>query len=109
MRDNGYFFHETPDEVWAAFADTHENSFPASYFAAERLKSVLAVGGCKEDDIARLSQDEHAPLNWSHCVGYPVWLISASLLFAVAVHGRRRAKKLTAGDAEEGRVRMAEG
>jgi hypothetical protein len=109
MRDNGYFFQETPAGACVAFADGHVGFLPASSLTPDKLKNLLAIGGCREEDIERSLDSEHAPLNWPHCIGFPAWLLSVGALLFLAVRGRKKAKKRTAEDAEEGGGRTAVG
>jgi hypothetical protein len=97
MRDNGYFYHPTPSCIDVAFADGSVGLLPANPMATERLKSLLATGGCNETVMESLAQqaDGNADLllNWPHCVGLPIWLTSAVMLLISAARGRRAARR----------------
>jgi heme/copper-type cytochrome/quinol oxidase subunit 2 len=97
MRGNGYFYYPTPSCIDVAFADGSVHLLPANALTAERLKSLLAIGGCNETVMESLAQqaDGNADLllNWPHCVGLPIWLTSAVILLILAAKGRRAARR----------------
>ena len=98
--DNGFFYLRSPPGVNVVFADGHVGYLPGNCLTADKLQSLLAIGGCKEEDIERLSRNESVRVNWPLCFGFPTWFISAGLLFFMAVRGRKKAKKPTIPDAE---------
>jgi hypothetical protein len=90
---NGYFYQRMPQGVHVALADGTVRYLPGNCLTADKLKTLLAVGGCTEQNIKRLSREENVPFNWAHCIGLPAWFVSGSLLIFMAVRGRKKAKK----------------
>jgi hypothetical protein len=90
MRDNGYCYDETPYCLNMAFADRSWRPVYAETLKTEKLKRLLEVGGFTQENAADLGADKQEPqLNWPHCIGLPVWLISVGLLLYQAVRGRK--------------------
>ena len=94
MRDNGYFYRETPLGANAAFADGDVHFVSANVLN----RHLLAMGGATEEN-ARSSVDDDEPLQliWPHVIGLPIWLISVILLLHWAVR-RRKAVRARAAD-----------
>jgi hypothetical protein len=88
MRDNGYFYNPTTSAVTVAFADDGVRSLPAGILAPNNLQKLLAVGGCKEENV--VYSPEELQINWYNCIVFAIWLVSIGLLLFWAVWTRRR-------------------
>ncbi len=86
-RSNGYFFHETP--AMNAVLIDGEIMF---LFPHDSMPNVLtSLNGLlppdpnwrstKDNYLDSFYAEEPPPINWLHCIGLPVWIVSFSLLF----------------------------
>ena len=99
MRDNGYFFRETPgvnailvdgDMMFMLPCDSTMDAL------SELLPSDEATDKINRDKDTTLNHLDTAKfqLNWPHCVGLPVWLLSVGLLLHQAIRYRKRRQPL---------------
>jgi hypothetical protein len=84
-----YFLSDAP-MANAVMADASVRPIP---FGIPADSPIFQIGGCTDETLRDLWD---APINWSHCIGLPVFLISIGLLFYHTVR-RRRARYTTAG------------
>jgi prepilin-type processing-associated H-X9-DG protein len=93
---HGYFYHNTPG-INVAFADGHVDFLPIDNFAVSNLKSVLAIGGCKDEEGLRpLIRKDDLRINWPNCIALPAWFVSVVLLLHQAVRSRKTARQRVA-------------
>jgi hypothetical protein len=75
-----------------AVLDLTTGSLPAESLTAERLRSLLAVGGCSEEDRdftrATNKGESHLKLKWFNCSACLVWSIAGLLLLRRAARAR---------------------
>jgi hypothetical protein len=86
LRNNGYFYRETPG-VNAVLVDG-DRIFMFPYDSTPDVLAALLPPKVTEDATRR---DKHDPLDdpytekprihWPHCIGLPVWIVAAGLLF----------------------------
>ncbi len=88
MRDNGYFYHETPYGTNVALGDGRILFVIAGSLRNADWKSLLAVNRF-EEAFRQSSDDEDLRLNWAHSLGLPIWIVSVGLLLYVAVRSGR--------------------
>ena len=96
MREEGYFYHETPSGVNVALADDSVHFLFAHSLRADKVKHLLTIGAFTEENIANSSDawdDVELQPNWPHCIGLPVWIVAVGLLLYQAMRGRRRARE----------------
>jgi prepilin-type processing-associated H-X9-DG protein len=91
---NGYFFRDTPSGVNVGFADGHQRFLSTANLTADRLKRLLAIGGCIEDNIVEAPCSSEPKIHWPHCTLAAIWAISVVLLLYRAVRNRRVRTKL---------------
>ncbi len=89
MRDNGYFYYETPAGYNIAIADGSVHFLYTGRLAVEKIERLLAAGGFKEENGGFPSDNDELRINWLHSIGLPVWIVSTSLLFYRMVRRRR--------------------
>jgi hypothetical protein len=98
IRDNGYFYHETPAGANVVFANGRVQYLFACCFTSRNLARLLVVGGCTEEAIASCFQgySEEAPhFHWPHCIALAVLLASSACLLIQAM-GRRKSPPASA-------------
>ena len=92
MRDQGYFFYETPTGVNVGVANGRVDFLFSCALSTEKVKRLLTVGAYRDEDIDYSWDKEELQPNWPHCIGLPVWIVSVGLLLYRAVRDRRRAE-----------------
>lgn len=89
-----YYYHDTPYGYFnVLLLDGSARTLPVSALSAAKLKRLLAVGGCTEENINAPDDLGEPQINWPHCIALPVWGVSVVLLLVGAVVGRRGARK----------------
>jgi hypothetical protein len=91
MRSNGFFYCDTLSIVNVALADGSVRAISSGNLTPDKLNTLLAIGGCTDNDIVSTDREEELQINWPHCIALAVWLISVSLLLYQAVRSRRAA------------------
>ncbi|MEN6449126.1 MAG: DUF1559 domain-containing protein [Thermoguttaceae bacterium] len=100
------FTYQHPSGLNVAMADGSVQWLSPGVTAPERLRTLLKVGGCKEENLQNLvaSRDEYRELNWDNIVALIVWLLSVGWLLYRAVRSRKRpgglAVAMTVGETE---------
>jgi len=89
MRDNGYFYYETPAGFNVAIADGSVRFVFTGRPTVEKLDRLFTAGGFKEENITSSSDDEELRINWLLSIGLPVWAVSTIVLFYRMVRRRR--------------------
>ena len=82
-READDFFHCDVPAAHAAMVNGFIRSIPAGIQSDNPL---LRIGGCRDK---ALRDFWNARINWSHCIGLPIWLVSVGLLLHQAVRCRR--------------------
>jgi hypothetical protein len=95
-RNNGYFFRETP-----AMNAVLINGDMMFMFPHDSTPSVLTsltallppdqakAGRSHDKDMFGDLYREELPINWPHCIGLPVWIVSLGLLFYQVTRSRK--------------------
>jgi hypothetical protein len=101
LRNNGYFYHETPG-INAVLVDG-ERIF---MFPCDSTPDVLTALLPPNEAKAGAREDKHGPFddfyteelrpNWSHCIGLPVWIVTVGLLLYQVMRGRGSRRQLPA-------------
>ena len=79
---DSYFLSDAP-MANAVMADASVRPIP---FGIAADSPIFQVGGCTDEALHDLWE---TPINWSHCIGLPVFVISIGLLFYHAIRKRR--------------------
>jgi hypothetical protein len=92
-RGNGYFFHDTPG-VNAVLVDGDMMFMFPCVSAFDVLATLLPPkeqAGARNDKHNALDDfyTEELRVNWLHCIGLPVWIVAAGLLFFQVTFSRR--------------------
>jgi hypothetical protein len=106
-RNNGYFFRETPG-VNAVLVDGDRIFMLPCDSTPDVLSSLLPPNekttDSKDSPLNHFYTDE-LQLNWPHCIGLPLWMVSAGLLFYRVAHSRPssggHSKSLSSEETEE--------
>jgi prepilin-type processing-associated H-X9-DG protein len=88
MLDNGYFYHPTMGAN-VAMCDGSVRFLPVGAIRPDKLKELLTVGGCTDENIAASMAAEELRVHWQHCFGLSGWLVSIVLSLHWVVHTRR--------------------
>jgi hypothetical protein len=95
----------SPPEASVAFACERTDSLLEENLTVERLRSLLAVGGCSEKDCQSAQTvwkgTSHLRLRWFNCSAGVVWLAAVGFLFVQAARNRKKKPKpriYTSGD-----------
>lgn len=92
-----YFCDEPrPGYVNVAMLDGSSQSLPMSRLKGNKLKRLLTVGGCTQENIDSPPDYEEPQINWPNCIALPVWIGSIVAMLYGAVRGRKRAKQRAA-------------
>lgn len=95
--NNGYFYHETPG-VNAMLVDGNV-MFPLPCNVADDvLKSLANVTFVRTSADSYDLTAERQRLNWPHCIGLPVWLLSVALLFHQSYRIRKKRERVANSD-----------
>jgi prepilin-type processing-associated H-X9-DG protein len=95
-RKSFYFTYSDPAGANVALADGSVQFLPPAALAPNVLPKLLKIGGCTDENIARLSAPvigQRQP-NWDNIVALAVWLLSVGWLFYRAVRSRKRVGEL---------------
>jgi hypothetical protein len=102
-RGNPFYYYDVvgPPYVSVAFIDGTRQSLFKEDLTAERLHTLLSVGGCTEADCDPSRSVEKGELilriRWLNCMAAAVWCISAGVVVSwAAITGRRRRRQRTA-------------
>jgi hypothetical protein len=111
--ENEHFFYYYdvigPPRTSVAFADGSASSLPEKDLTAEKLRTLLTIGGCSKEDCDSQKSGKmgksHLRLKWFNCSACVIWLVSVGLLLCWAVRSRKKGWKRSA---ENGRVALRE-
>jgi hypothetical protein len=86
--DEHFFFYDAPG-AHVALVDTNARFLRVGRTAADELKTLLTVGGARGSTLDAWNKAQ-LQINWPHCIGLPIWLVSGGLLLYRAVRSRKR-------------------
>ena len=92
MRNNGFFYHESPRGAHVTLGDGIVWLLPAEAIKSDKLIDLLAAGGYNKKIISSIDTSETLRIHWPHCVAFAVWLVSLVLLLHWAVRCGGRTK-----------------
>jgi hypothetical protein len=98
MHSNGFFYRDTMSVVNTLLVDGGAWTFSASWLFTDRLKTILQVGGASQCQGEPAVDNQKLQINWLHCIGLPVWLVSVALLFHQSHRIRKKREQVANSD-----------
>lgn len=92
-----FYYYDSigPPRASIAFVNGCKNSLPEECLTAERLTSLLKIGGCSEEDCnlmnSRTQGVSHMRLRWFNCSVYAAWIVAVVILPCRTIRNRKEA------------------